>query len=134
MRLQFIFVVVVLTISCESSAPDNILSRNKMQTVLWDMMQADEMAAYYSMTDTSFLRLEKHVDYYQKVLAVHKIDKKDFVKSLRYYENNPSKLKTILDSLQKFGERQQKADSAAKQVPVIDDTLKKPSMPSRRRL
>lgn len=125
---------VVIIFSCESSVPDNVLPPGKMQMVLWDMMQADEMAGYYSMTDTSFLSLAKHADYYQKVFAVHKINKNDFVSSLNYYESNPSKLKIIVDSLQKFGQRLQQGDSARNQTPVIPDSLKKLSLPPKRRL
>lgn len=81
---------------------------------MWDVLQADEMAEYYSLKDSTFRGLTKHVDYYQKVFAIHKITKDDFTKSLSYYENHPAALKTILDSVQKFGERLQKKDSLNK--------------------
>ncbi len=134
MRILPVLFSTIIIFSCQSSVVDNVLPPAKMQMVLWDMMQADEMAGYYAMTDTSFLGLAKHADYYQKVFSVHQISKGDFVTSLNYYERNPAKLKIIVDSLQKFGQRLQQADSARNQPPVIPDTLKKLSLPPKRRL
>lgn len=125
-RLRFLLVAVCI-LSCKSSVPKNILPPKKMQAVLWDVMLADEMAEYYSSKDSTLRGLQKHVDYYQKVFAVHKINKQDFTRSLNYYENHPAVLKTILDSLQKFSERLQKADSLNKKPynPIGNDTTKK---------
>ena len=96
--LSFIF-------SCKSSIPKDILSPKKMQAVLWDVLQADEMAQYYSTTDSSFNGLEKHADYYYRIFAIHKISKQDFKRSISFYQNHPALLKPILDSLQHSSQR-----------------------------
>jgi hypothetical protein len=114
MRSLRILIFTVCFFSCTSSVPKDVLPPKKMQTVLWDVMQADEMAEYYSVKDSTFHGLAKHADYYQKVFSIHKVSKEDFTRSLRYYENHPAALKTILDSLQKFGERLQKRDTLNK--------------------
>jgi len=127
MRFFGILISTVLFFSCKSSVPNDVLPPKKMQAVLWDVMQADEMAEYYSASDSSFMGLSKHVDYYQKVFAIHKIKKEDFTRSLTYYENHPGRLKPILDSLQSFGQRLQSADSLkkSKQPALTDTSLKK---------
>lgn len=114
MRSIRILIFAVCIFSCRYSVPKDVLPPKKMQAVLWDVMQADEMAEYYSAKDSTFRSLSKHVDYYQKVFSIHKISKEDFTRSLSYYENHPAALKTIIDSLQKFGERLQKKDSLNK--------------------
>lgn len=131
MKSPNILFVVFFMLSCNSSVPEDVLPPNKMQSVLWDMMQADELTDYYVIKDSSYRGLAKHADYYQKIFAFHKISKQDFTRSISYYENNPVKLKAILDSLQKFGERLQKADSTRKaDVPVItDSSIRKPPLP-----
>jgi hypothetical protein len=111
MKFFGILFVLAVILSCKSSTPKEVLPPKKMQAVLWDVMQADEMAEYYSGKDSSFRGLDKHTGYYQKIFSLHKITKEDFTKSLSYYENHPSALKSILDSLQSFGERLQRADS-----------------------
>jgi hypothetical protein len=131
MRSLRILIFCVCIFSCKSSIPKDVLPPKKMQVVLWDVMQADEMAEYYSAKDSSFRELSKHVDYYQKIFSIHKISKADFTKSLGYYENHPASFKPILDSLQSFAERFQRADSLTKaKVPAIkDSTVKKPPLP-----
>ena len=131
MRNRGILIFVVFIFSCNSSVPKDILPPKKIQAVLWDVMQADEMAEYYSASDSGFKRLSKHVDYYQKIFAIHKINKEDFTRSLSYYENHPARLKPILDSLQSFGHRLERADSLKKsKTPIVTDSiLKKPHFP-----
>jgi len=127
MRNLLILIVAACILSCKSSVPKDVLTPKKMQAVLWDVMQADEMTEYYSSKDSSFRGLPKHVEYYQKVFAIHKISKQDFARSLNYYENHPADLKIILDSLQKFSERLQKTDSLNKKPynPIGNDTTKR---------
>lgn len=131
MRSLIVLIFCVCIFSCKSSIPKDVLPAKKMQAVLWDVMQADEMAEYYSAKDSSFRGLSKHADYYEKIFYIHKISKGDFTKSLTYYENHPVSFKPILDSLQNFGERLQRADSLKKaQVPAVkDSTAKKPPLP-----
>ena len=135
MRRSGILIFILLFFSCRSSIPKDVLPPKKMQAVLWDIMQADELAEYYSGQDSGFKSLSKHVDYYQKVFAIHKIRKEDFAKSLVYYENHPVQLKPILDSLQSFGGRQKATDSSRSAVkPFIDSARKKHPFPVKRHL
>lgn len=126
MKKLIISSLVFIIISCQSSVPKNVLPPAKMQSVMWDMMQADAMAEYYASKDSALSELAKHVNYYQDVLTLHKISKEDFKRSLSYYQSHPSKLKTIFDSLQTFTERAQTIDTIKnKNRPVTLDSLKK---------
>lgn len=126
MKKLIISSLVFCIISCQSSVPKNVLPPAKMQEVMWDMMQADAMAEYYAVRDSALSELQRHVNYYQDVLTLHKISKEDFKTSLSYYQNHPSKLKVILDSLQSFTEKRQTIDTIKKQNhPPISDSLKK---------
>ena len=127
MRKRMFSFVFILFLSCKSSVPKDVLPPKKMQAVLWDVMQADETAEYYSSSDSSFRELPKHVDYYEKIFAIHKITRKDFTRSLSYYQNHPASLKSILDSLQRFGERLQSSDSLNKKLhnSIGNDTPKR---------
>jgi hypothetical protein len=125
MKVFGILFCIAFLFSCKSSVPKNVLPPKKMQAVLWDVMQADEMAEYYSGKDSSFHGLQKHVDYYLEIFSIYKITKQDFTRSLLYYENHPAAFKTILDSLQSFGERLQKADTLKKPDKIVADTAVK---------
>jgi hypothetical protein len=135
MRTLLILFLVLFIFSCKSSVSGDVLSPKKMQAVLWDVMQADEMAEYYVAKDSTFRILSKHIDYYQKVFAIHKITKDEFTKSLAYYENHPSRLNPVLDSLQSFGQRLDRADTVEGPRPVVtvDSSFKKRLPPMKRR-
>ena len=124
---KLIILFLVFTIgSCRFSDPKKVLPPAKMQAVMWDMMQADAITEYYTSRDSALSDLAKHVNNYQNVLAIHKITKEDFKRSLSYYQSHPSKLKVIFDSLQTFTEKTQTIDTIKKKNhPVIADSLKK---------
>ena len=126
MRIVLYFLLSSIIISCRSSIPKDVLPPDKMKLVLWDIMQADELAEYNLTKDSSFAGLKKHVAYYQDVLSIHKITKDQFTKSLAYYSNHPEVFKIVLDSLQSFGERMQNAPGNNSLVPENDSALKIP--------
>lgn len=127
-----VLIFAVLIFSCRPSVPPGVLPPEKMQSVLWDVLQADEMADYYAEKDSTFRTLSRHADYYQKIFTLHKITRQDFKKSLDYYQDHPERLKTILDSLQHYGERMQKADSLHRPAPAKADSLpRKPPFPAK---
>lgn len=126
MSKPIILIVALMMASCQPPVPKNVLPPAEMQSVMWDMMQADAMAEYYTTRDSALTELAKHVNNYQIVLAIHKISKEDFKRSLSYYQAHPSKLKTIFDSLQTFTERTQTTDTIKKpHHPVVPDSIKK---------
>jgi len=126
MRNLLFLVLFVTILSCKSSVPKDILPPKKMQAVLWDMMQADEMMEYYSTNDSSFKGISKHTVYYQNIFAIHKVSRESFKNSLNYYKDHPASLKPILDSLQRFAQRSQSSDTNKKKVfKPGHDTLKR---------
>lgn len=126
MRNLLFLVLFVTILSCKSSVPKDILPPKKMQAVLWDMMQADEMIEYYSTNDSSFKGISKHTVYYQNIFAIHKVSRESFKNSLNYYKDHPASLKPILDSLQRFAQRSQSSDTNKKKVfKPGHDTLKR---------
>jgi hypothetical protein len=119
-----LFCFTVFVFACNSPRKD-VLPQSKMQAVLWDLMMADELNAYYMESDSSFAGIEKHIDEYQSVLKIHKLTKAQFLNSLRYYENRPASMKQMLDSLQTYGERLQKIDTTKKKLrPPFHDSIK----------
>ncbi len=99
--------------ACTPPASRDILAPEKMQSIVWDLLRADEMAGYYATRDTSLNHLRTYTDLYQSILEIHHITRNDLKKNIRYYQGHPLLFKVILDSVQHLAERQQrKADSA----------------------
>lgn len=114
MRILTILVIIGCLFSCKSSVPKDVLPPKKMQAVLWDVIQADEMAELNSANDSTFRKLSRHVDYYQEIFTLHKITKTDFNRSVSYYQNHPAAFKAVLDSLKSYGEGLQRTDTLSK--------------------
>jgi hypothetical protein len=132
MMRVIVCVCLVLMVSCGDKMPDNVMGPAKMQAVLWDKMQADEMADYYVTTDSTWNNPQKRQQLYRAVYQVHNITKEQFETSYNWYLTHPSKLKAILDSLQSFGERKQNVqpDTLKNERPFFDSNRKKRVMES----
>jgi len=124
MRYPLFFFLLFL-LSCKADIPADVLPPAKMQPVLWDVLQADEIAGTYVSTDSSFAALAKHAAYYQTIFQLHKTNEQTFKNSIRFYMNHPALLKPILDSLQTMGDRMQKKDSTTKPSFPIPDSVRK---------
>jgi hypothetical protein len=93
--------------------PKGVFSQEKMEAVLYDIIRADEYADQSGLTDSAFRRPAMRMALYDSVFHLHSIDKKDYEKSMKFYESRPDLLKVILDSLHS------KTDPA-KNVKVVD--------------
>lgn len=126
--LHFLFLFLIS--SCKPKIPNDVLPPAQMNPVLWDVLLADEMAAQYALTDSSFGKLAKHAEYYQAILRIHKTDAETFRRSIRFYMDHPKLFKPVLDSIQSRGERmQQGTDSIPHPKTPYADSLKKRPLP-----
>ena len=101
-------ILLVIGISCKDSTkiPSGILSKDKMESVLWDMMLADRYSAQFLLKDsaTKDVKLET-MKLYEQVFQLHNITREEFVKNYKYYLNRPDISKVIFDSLSARGTR-----------------------------
>jgi hypothetical protein len=121
MRLIITTALICILAACKKkeSIPDNVMPRDKMEAVLWDMMRADQFLVNFVLrNDSGIDRRAESIRLYQQVLAIHSISKEDLEKSLNYYKTHPLLMKDIMDSLSR-------ATTIAPTLPVlIPDTVK----------
>ena len=93
-------IVLLLFFSCKqkTKVPDNILSVDKMEQVLIDMLRADEFYNQRQL-DSATIDSFSRTNLYKAVFTLHKTNKEEFRKSLSFYESHPDLLKTVLDSM-----------------------------------
>lgn len=96
--------------------PADVISRQDMIGVLWDMMRADQFVTSFVIKDTSLNRIQESIRLYNDVFRIHHTDKAQFARSIKFYKNNPDLFKPILDSLDKRKGRimQESYNSAAR--------------------
>jgi hypothetical protein len=111
-----LFCIIVFLVSCSGNpkVPNGVLPPDKMRSVMWDMIQADEFVSYKAFTDSSYKSLNKRTQLYQQVFRLHHTSREEFKKSIQYYQGHPEMLKTMFDSLQAHSDRNLHSDSARK--------------------
>jgi len=94
-------IVLLLLFSCtnKTQVPKNILSPQKMQKILLDLMEADELIGRKAVDSVSSDSFSRSV-VYTAVFTQHKTNKEVFKKSFAFYESHPQLLKVVLDSMQ----------------------------------
>ncbi len=96
--------------NCSSDNANNKpLPRQKMQGVIFDLLRADELANNFILRDTSLKRDSVATQLYEQVFAIHKIDRKRFYNSYKYYQAHPDLNKELYDSLISWGNRKRNA-------------------------
>ena len=83
--------------------PNGIRSKEKMETVLWDVIRADEMVSLQYASDSTINKFAKSTELYQQIFRLHGTNQQEFKKSFKYYQTRPELLKPVFDSLQKKG-------------------------------
>jgi hypothetical protein len=98
---------LLLLLSCNSNGlPRGVLSRDQMESVMWDMIEADQYYHEYLLRDSSKrdVRSERF-KLYEQVFQIHKTTRENFDKSYAYYSAHPKLMKDIFDSLSDNGSR-----------------------------
>jgi hypothetical protein len=120
MRLLSLLLVFIVSCSGES-IPKDVLPKQKMTAVLYDIILADEWIDFTRMHDSTYLKFSKRAAVYDSVFQVHAIKKDQYQKSINYYQGRPDLLKEILDSVKT------KADTTPPK-PVRNVNIKKPKV------
>ncbi len=115
MRIFIALMLVAMLVSCNGNLPNGILGQEKMESILWEQMQADAFTREFVVKDTSKKMNEENLKLQQKIFAKYKTDKETFYKSYKYYLSNKDILKPLIDSIVSKQTRQ-KQEGFIKQI------------------
>ncbi len=101
--LLLICLLYLLVTSCNNKK--ELLSPKKMQTVMWDMIQLEAYAQQPAVIDSLKRRKTSIYGLQQQILTLHGVDKDQYLKSYRYYNEHPERMRNILDSVAANAER-----------------------------
>jgi hypothetical protein len=87
-------------VSCtdKDKIPAGVLPKDKMEKVLWDMIQAERYRETFVRDSAKDLKKETF-KLYAQVFEIHQISKDEFVKSYKFYMSRPDIARTMFDSL-----------------------------------
>ena len=107
MKPAVFIIAVVFFMGCndQDKAPSNLLSKEKMQVVMWDLFEANSFTQQFIKRDTLKNPALENLKMQQQIFQLHKVSKDDFYKSYDYYSTQPDQMRIILDSIVALGER-----------------------------
>lgn len=132
MRGVLLIFVIVFAFGCadKSKIPKDIIPQERMEKIMWDMLQADRFVnQYVDKPGDTVEKKEEMFKVYQKVFNLHGISRDEFLKSYKFYLGRPDITRTIFDSISAQAERKRKEIYETKV-----DTMKRKSDSARARI
>ena len=120
--------IVWCVVSCtdKDKIPAGVLPKDKMEKVLWDVIQAERYRETFVRDSASDLKKETF-KLYAQVFEIHQISREEFVKSYKFYMSRPDIARTMFDSLATRANRRR--DEMYKPQP-LDTATTKPKVDS----
>ena len=108
MRMLFFVLVVSVMLACANrdAVPGGIISKQKMETIIWQLIQSDEYVNIRSAKDTTKKISAEKMKIYQQVFDLNKVSLAEFKKSYLFYMEHPNISKEMFDSISVRASRQ----------------------------
>jgi hypothetical protein len=102
-----IFILFILLVACSNQAKnEQQIPFEKMRTVVWQLLKADELYARKSTTDSAWRVSKKNVVFYQQIFDLNNIDRTQFYKQMEKLKASPVEFKTLMDSVEALSKRE----------------------------
>lgn len=115
---RIIPLILIFLLACREKyppVPRALIQSKEMESILSDMLIADALSETRGMGGISEKQFTEQ--YYVTIFKNHNVTREEFVKSYRFYEDNPVLLNNVLDSVL--------GDISRREEIVTKDTLKK---------
>jgi hypothetical protein len=107
MKKWILFSCIIL--GCQTkSAKDRRVDMKTMQTVVWQLMQADEYYTRVSVVDSTWKADKKNIEFYQQIFDLNKVDRVEFYNTINYLQRHPIEFKELMDSVNELSKREKK--------------------------
>jgi hypothetical protein len=96
------FSLVLFFMACKGKnhIPSDIIPPSKMQSVLYDVMRADQFVSGFVIKNKpADSLLSKSLGLYQQIFTLHKVSKVEFDRSFKFYKEHPDLFKGLMDSI-----------------------------------
>ena len=102
------FLSFCIACSNKESLPKDIIQPQAMQKIVWDMLQADEVALQNKLKDTTLTLKAESFKLYDQVFAIHKTSRDQFYQSYKHYQRNPNLYKALMEGIKSIAEKERK--------------------------
>lgn len=116
MRLVVLIALTLFICGCtdKSGIPGNVIPKNTMELILWDMIKADRFTAQYILKDSLFKNVDStRFALYESIFALHDVRSAEFKESFEFYLARPDITRVMFDSISaKANRRRNEIDTA----------------------
>ena len=108
MRIVAGLLCMLLVVACseKDKIPSDVIGKEEMEKILWDMMLADQYSVNYLVKDSARVNVKiETLKLYEEVFRLHKVSREAFRKSFQFYQGRPDITRTMFDSLLAKGNR-----------------------------
>ena len=106
-KLLFCVFISQIFFQCTSDKiPSDVLSVNQLKGIVWDLMKAGEVALNDTIHHKEIDLAAEETMLFQKVFALHHIDKNTFYKSYDFYIQHPEWNSILMDSVNAVASRE----------------------------
>lgn len=99
-------ILAVSGCSDKNSVPSGILPHEKMEAVMWDIIQAEQYSSSFLAKDSAHVNLKlENLRLYDEVFRLHQVSREEFRKSYQYYMSRADIAQALFDSLLAKGNR-----------------------------
>lgn len=96
----FCFLLFIVACTSKNKIPRDVLPKQQMEDVLWDLLRGGEFLEIYKLPrDSSDDKRAIAQEYYDEIFRLHKTDRNSFNKSYNWYQQHPVVMKELLDSI-----------------------------------
>jgi len=107
--MKKLIILSFILIGCQTKvAKDKRVDMKTMQTVVWQLMQADEYYTRVSVIDSTWKADKKNVEFYQQIFDLNKVDRVEFYNTIDYLQRHPIEFKELIDSVNELSKREKK--------------------------
>lgn len=121
-RLAGLFILCIIAACSDSmKVPPDVIRKDKMEKVLWDMLQTDRFINTYirNRPDSTGEKKKEAAVYYERVFQLHGISREEFIKSYKFYLSRPDITMVMFDSISARAERRRAEAHAPKRNPIL---------------
>lgn len=114
--------LVLMASGCsdKDSLPAGVLPHDKMEAVMWDVIQSEQYSANFLVKDTPRLDLKlENLRMYDEVFRLHQTSREEFRKSYQYYMGRADLAQVLFDSLLNKGNRLRTESYSRPARPVV---------------
>jgi hypothetical protein len=94
------FILFLVACSRKNKIPKDILPKQQMEDVLWDLLRGSDFLEVYKLPKDSLNNKAAIAqEWYDEIFRLHKTDRPTFKKSYSWYQQHPAMMKELLDSI-----------------------------------